>query len=76
MRLYYPKDYSRSIEKITEIDNSPHEYIHRMGSQHDWYDKEIKEGRRYEFDVKGYHFPGELIWNQETNTIYVRLCFS
>ena len=78
MRLHYPDDYSENLFKnFEEMHESPREYIYRGGGgRPTWFNEEIKNGRRYEFDVEGHYLPGELIINTDENTIYVRLVFS
>ena len=80
MRLYYPEDYSENLVKYVEQGfEGPedfNEYIPPRYTQPSWYNGEIQNGRRYEFDVKRYQFPGELILDLDDKAIYVRLIFS
>ena len=73
MRLPYPKN--DGVEK--EYLNTQHEYYIPDLSAPDWYDGEIKgNGRRYEIHPDGYHYPGELIIDDASSTISVKLIFS
>jgi hypothetical protein len=74
MRLPYSKESFKSIyENISE----PHEYFMPEAHAPDWYIEEIKgDGRRYNFRPKRYHYPGEVIVDDEKNIVFVYLCFS
>ena len=74
MRIPYPNNY---FFQDDEIDIS-HEYFHQYGGgAPDWYKSGIRgPGRRYEIQPKGYHNPGEVIIDDQTNTIFVKLVFS
>ena len=80
MRLYYPYHSDDSAETIVkrheEMRKSANEYIQCPYAKPVWFNSEIKNGRRYEFNVEGYQLPCELIINTDENTIYVRLVFS
>jgi len=73
MRLKYPKDYGTKAEHFEH----EHEYFHPDPSAPAWYIEEIKgTGRRYKFQPKGYHYPGEVIVDDEQHIVYVMLVFS
>ena len=71
MRLPYPKNYGM------EHFNASHEYFHPGLSAPDWYKGEIKgSGRRYKIHPEGYYYPGEVIIDDASCTIFVKLIFS
>jgi hypothetical protein len=73
MRLVYPGDYGAD----PNFSRGPHEYFFHDSRTPVWYKDEIKgAGRRFEFQPKGYHYPGELIFDEESNFVYVKLIFS
>ena len=72
MRLPYPRDFGTKEEHF----NTPHEYFSLPGAP-DWYKVELKgAGRRYGIHPEGYHYPGEVIIDDESGIVYVRLIFS
>jgi hypothetical protein len=74
MRLPYSKDYFNKFEKHY---NDSHEYFSPERDAPEWYIEELRGvGRRYTIHPKGYHYPGEVIINDEKNLVFVSLCFS
>jgi hypothetical protein len=73
MRLPYPKDFGTSEEHFKE----DREYFNPSPSAPQWYHGELMgPGRRYEIQPEGYYYPGEVIFNEESNTVFVYLIFS
>jgi hypothetical protein len=73
MRLPYPEDYGAKEEHL----NTAHEYFSPDHSAPDWYKGELKgTGRRYEIHPEGYHYPGEVIIDDESGIVFVKLVFS
>lgn len=71
MRLSFPKDYG--MEHFMD----PHEYFQPVGHAPQWYREEFRgPGRRYIIHPKRYHYPGEVIIDDEKNLVFVYLCFS
>lgn len=73
MRLPYPtKEYLETRDPATDANEyfSPR---HRPS----WYKQEIRgPARKYLVQPPDYQFPGEVLIDDETNTVYVYLCFS
>lgn len=73
MRLLQSENFAFRFEDV----NDPHEYFRPDSSNPDWYKEEIKgAGRRYEFQPDGYHYPGEVIIDDDQDIVYVKLTFS
>ena len=73
MRLAYPEDYKEN----EGLYNTPHEYFFPHHMAPDWYKGEIEGlGRRYEIQPDGYHYPGEVIIDDESGIVFVYLIFS
>jgi len=74
MRLKYPKDYWQRIMEYREDGN---EYFFPDSITPDWYKQEIKgPARCYIINPNRYHYPGEVIVDNEENLVFVYLCFS
>ncbi len=73
MRLRYTEE---SMRTVTDA-NGGHEYFTPRPSAPRWYKQEIRgPARRYIIQPPRYQFPGHVVVDDETNTIYIRLCFS
>jgi hypothetical protein len=73
MRLPIPKDYGMKEEHFM----GPHEYFSPEAHAPEWYREEFRgPGRRYIIHPKRYHYPGEVIIDDEKNLVFVYLCFS
>ena len=71
MRLYFPSDFAARTATYL-VDN--HEYINNKPTVPVWYMQEIKDiARRYRIEPKGYNSAGELIVDQRTNLIFIKL---
>lgn len=73
MRLEYPKDYWSNPDYMEDgnIYYTPDPTVPR------WYKREIRgPARRYFVQPPRYQFPGEVLVDDETNTVYIHLCFS
>ena len=73
MRIPYPDKYGTEEEHF----NTPHEYYYPSPSAPDWYIEQLKgPGRRYEIHPEDYYYPGEVIIDDESGTVFVKLVFS
>ena len=73
MRLKYPTD----AQGHTIYQMDANEYIVPHGSTPSWYKQEIRgPARKYIVQPPEYQFPGEVLVDDETNTVYIYLCFS
>jgi len=74
MRLKQPEDY---WQRLMEYREDQHEYFHPDPSTPDWYKQEIRSpARSYMIRPKRYHYPGEVLIDDEENLVFVYLCFS
>jgi hypothetical protein len=65
MRLNVPQVYGAKVEI---------EYFSSSSISPCWFNREIKElGRRYEIRPKGYHYHSEVIFKDQSNTVYIYL---
>jgi hypothetical protein len=72
MRLMYPKDYdtNRNFDDVNE-------YVSPRPSFPIWYKREVRgPARKYHVQPPRYQYPGEVLVDDETNTVYVYLIFS
>ena len=73
MRLQFPKDYGMKEEHLM----GPHDYFSPEAHAPEWYKEELRgPGRRYIIHPKKYHYPGEVIIDDDENLVFVYLCFS
>jgi len=73
MRLPSPDDPGKSWQ----YREAEHEVFVPDPSTPDWYKQEIRgPARRYIIRPKGYHYPGEVLVDDEENFVFVQLCFS
>jgi hypothetical protein len=73
MRLEYPKDYFTN----PDYQQDGNTYFHVSPSTPKWYKQEIRgPARKYIVQPPRYQYPGEVLVDDETSTVYVRLCFS
>lgn len=73
MRLKYPTDAQGNT--IYQMDAN--EYIVPHGSTPSWYKQEIRgPARKYIVQPPEYQFPGQVLVDDETNTVYIYLLFS
>jgi hypothetical protein len=80
MLLPYKKD-SEGKNMNLEIDLSEdyykHEYFMKPSSMPDWYSPTIKkQGRRFRIPAKDSHNWGEVIINDENNTVFIQIIWS
>ena len=71
MRLFFPSDYpGRTAAYLVD----KHEYINKKPTAPVWYMQEIKDiARRYRIEPKGYNHAGEVIVEEKTNLIFIKL---
>jgi len=71
MRLIYPKDFlARNVDDANE-------YVAPRTGGPAWYKQEIRgPARKYRIQPPKYQQPGEVLVDDETHTVYIRLCFS
>jgi hypothetical protein len=73
MRVPYPKEFLETGRS----DGDANEYVTPRGHWPKWYKQEIRgPARTYIVQPPDYHYPGEVLVDDETNTVYVHLCFS
>jgi hypothetical protein len=75
---YYSKEKMRlpHHNKVQTLSTS-HEYFSPDPASPDWYHEEItQKGRLYEIQPEGYHYPGEIIIDDEISVVYIHLVFS
>lgn len=73
MRLAFPKQ----IPPTWDPTSDANEYFTPRPSKPNWYKQEIRgPARKYIVQPPRYQFPGEVLIDDETNTVYLYLCFS
>lgn len=73
MRLKYPTDAAGNT--VYRMDAN--EYVTPRGNVPSWYKEEIRgPARKYKVQPPRDQFPGEVLIDEETNTVYIYLCFS
>jgi hypothetical protein len=73
MRLPYPKEYPPTWDPASDAN----EYFAPRSHWPSWYQQEIRgPARKYIVQPPRYQYPGEVLVDDETNTVYVYLCFS
>jgi len=71
MRLFFPRDYAARTGSYLVDD---HEYINKKPTAPVWYMREIRDNaRRYRICPKRYNSGGELIIEEKTNLIFIKL---
>ena len=69
--------YSKEFLETGRSDNDANEYVTPRGHWPKWYKQEIRgPARKYIVQPPDYQYPGEVLVDDETNTVYVHLCFS
>jgi hypothetical protein len=73
MRLKYPKDYLANSDDRQDGNT----YYFPRSTTPMWYKQEVRgSARKYIVRPPRYQFPGEVLVDDETSTVYVYLCFS
>jgi hypothetical protein len=73
MRVEYPKDYLMNPNRPQDGNT----YYSPDPTKPAWYKQEIRgPARKYMIQPPRYQYPGEVLVDDETNTVYVYLCFS
>jgi hypothetical protein len=73
MRLPLPQPLPSTWDRSMDA----HEYFAPRSHWPHWYKQEIRgPARKYIVQPPDYHYPGEILVDDETSTVYVRLCFS
>jgi hypothetical protein len=73
MRLKYPTDENGNMM----YPRDGNEYIIPRSNTPSWYMEEIRgPTRKYKVQPPRYQFPGEVLIDDETNTVYIYFCFS
>jgi hypothetical protein len=76
MRVPFSEDFFNNVNFSEEFPD-PNEYFNPDPQAPDWYIEELRgAGRRYNIKPKGYHYPGEVIIDDEKNIVFICLCFS
>jgi hypothetical protein len=76
MRLPQPRPRSLGAEGGFDM-NDANEYVAPHPNSPDWYQQEVRgPARKYEVQPPRYQYPGEVLIDDETHTVYVYLIFS
>jgi len=74
MRLEHPRD---DQGKLIYQQDGQHEYFTPRSAAPPWYKQEIRgPARRYPLQPPRYQLPGQVLVDDETNTVYIYACFS